>query len=90
MSDPILEQLKNIVISTLDLDESEAQTLADDQPLMGSDLGLDSIDALELVVRVEKEFGIKIKSSEEAREALHSLQTLADFIHKQQAARKVD
>lgn len=76
----ILERLKGIVISTLQLDDVEVGDLADDEPLMGSEMGLDSIDALELVVQVEKEFGIKIKSSEEAREALDSLDSLARFI----------
>lgn len=76
----ILVRLKSIVISTLQLDDVEVDDLADDEPLTGSEMGLDSIDALELVVQVEKEFGIKIKSSEEARTALESLDSLARFI----------
>lgn len=76
----ILARLKAIVISTLQLDDVEEADLADDEPLMGSEMGLDSIDALELVVQVEKEFGIKIKSSETARTALQSLDSLARYI----------
>ena len=47
--------------------------------------GLDSVDALELVVRLEKEFGIKISSSEESRRALSSVAGLAEFIRARQA-----
>jgi acyl carrier protein len=78
--DQILTRLKAIVISTLQLDDVGEADLADDEPLMGSGMGLDSIDALELVVQVEKEFGIKIKSSEAARTALQSLDSLARYI----------
>ena len=49
--------------------------------------GLDSIDALELVVRLEKEFSVKVSSSEESRQALASVGALAAFIREKQAAR---
>jgi acyl carrier protein len=49
---------------------------------VGGGLSLDSIDALELVVRLEKEFGIKISSSEEARSALGSVAALAAFVRQ--------
>ena len=51
-----------------------------DAPLFGTGLGLDSIDALELVVLLEKEYGIVIKDIEEGRPAFRSVRTLADFI----------
>ena len=55
--------------------------IADDEPLIGSvRLGLDSIDALELVLAIEREFGVKIGSSEESRRALGSVRTLADYL----------
>ncbi|WP_309401001.1 phosphopantetheine-binding protein [Cerasicoccus maritimus] len=80
------ERLKNLIIDALQLEDVTPADLDDQEPLMDSGLGLDSIDALELVVRVEKEFGIKIKNSEEAREALGSINTLATFIESRQAA----
>ncbi|GHB90727.1 phosphopantetheine-binding protein [Cerasicoccus arenae] len=77
-------RLKDLIIEALNLEDVAPEDLADDEALMDSGLGLDSIDALELVVRVEKEFSIKIKNSEEAREALGSINTLATFIQSRQ------
>lgn len=79
-------RLKELIIEALNLEDVEPQDLADDEPLMDAGMGLDSIDALELVVRVEKEFGIKIKNSEEAREALGSVNSLAAFVESRQGA----
>ncbi|MEO6876031.1 MAG: phosphopantetheine-binding protein [Opitutaceae bacterium] len=80
MPDPLKSKLKQLIVSTLKLEDVKPEDLADDEPLIGSGLNLDSIDALELVVTLEKEFGIKIKSSEESREALGSIAHLAEFI----------
>ncbi len=80
MSDPLLAKLKTLVVETLRLEDVVASEIPDDEPLIGGGLSLDSIDALELVVRLEKEFGIKISSSEESRIALASIQSLAAFI----------
>jgi acyl carrier protein len=80
MPDPLKTKLKQLIVTTLKLEDVKPEDLADDEPLIGSGLNLDSIDALELVVTLEKEFGIKIKSSEESREALASVAHLAEFI----------
>lgn len=80
MSDPLKTKLKQLIVTTLKLEDVKPEDLADDEPLIGSGLNLDSIDALELVVTLEKEFGLKIKSSEESREALASVAHLAEFI----------
>jgi len=82
MSDPLLPRLKMLVVETLRLEDVVAADIPDDEPLIGGGLSLDSIDALELVVRLEKEFGIKIASSEESRVALASMASLADYIRK--------
>ena len=82
MSDPLLAHLKRLIIDTLKLEDVSPDQLADDEPLMGSGLNLDSIDALELVVRIEKEFGLKISNSEESRQALATLASLAAFIRQ--------
>ncbi len=86
MGEDLKKRLKTLIIEALSLEDVEPDDLADDTPLMESGLGLDSIDALELVVTVEKEFSIKIKNSEEARSALRSIDTLAQFIRERQAA----
>lgn len=80
MPDALKTHLKELIVRTLKLEGVTASDLADDEPLIGSGLNLDSIDALELVVTLEKEFGIKIASSEESRQALASIGHLAEFI----------
>lgn len=82
MTDPLLAKLKALIVDTLRLEDITAAELPDDEPLIGGGLSLDSIDALELVVKLEKEFGIKIASSEESRAALASVSALAAFIRQ--------
>ncbi len=82
MCDNLSSQLKQIIVETLNMEEISVEDIQDDTPLIDSGLGMDSIDALELVVRVEKEFNVKIKSSEEAKLALSSVRSLMDFINK--------
>lgn len=88
MPDPLIARLKVLVVETLKLDDIRPEDIPDDEPLFGSPrFGLDSIDALELVVRLEQEFGVKIASSEESRRALTSIAGLAAFIRAAQSAR---
>ena len=75
------EQLKKIIIEELNLEEIDVSDINDDDPLFGDEgLGLDSLDAVELVVLIQKHFGVEIKDMEEGREALASISSLADFI----------
>ena len=60
----IRADLKKLIVATLNLDGLTPDRIADDEPLFGAGLGLDSVDALELVVALEKEFGISIASHE--------------------------
>lgn len=80
MSDPLKAKLKVLIVETLRLEDIAPADIPDDEPLIGGGLSLDSIDALELVVKLEKEFGIKIASSEESRTALASVSALADYV----------
>ena len=85
MSDPLTLRLKSLIVATLKLDSIKAEEIPDDEPLIGSPhLGLDSIDALELVLALEKEFNVKIGSSEESRQALASVSALAAYIRSRQ------
>jgi acyl carrier protein len=87
MSDPLVARLKTLIVETLKLTDIRPDEIPDDEPLFGSPrFGLDSIDALELVLKLEKEFGVKIGSSEESRKALGSVSTLAAFIRARHAA----
>ena len=84
--DPLVSQLKNLIVTTLKLDGVRPDDIPDDEILIGSPrFGLDSVDALELVLALEKEFGVKIGSSEESRQALATVNSLAEFIRAHQA-----
>lgn len=89
MADPLTTRLKHIIVETLHLEGVTPEDIKDDEPLIGSGLALDSIDALELVVKLEKEFGIKIGSSEESKQALSSVAGLAEFIRRRADAAKL-
>jgi acyl carrier protein len=84
MSDPLTLRLKNLIIATLKLDGIRPEDIPDDEPLIGSPrFGLDSVDALEIVLAIEKEFKVKIGSSEESRKALATVNTLAAYLKAQ-------
>jgi acyl carrier protein len=76
----LISQLKLMIVETLNLEDVDPSDITDEEPLFGSKLDLDSIDALELVVSLEKKYKIKIGSSEESKAALKSVNTLADLI----------
>jgi len=73
-------RLRELIVSSLNLEGLEPASIADDEPLFNEGLGLDSVDALELVVALEKEFRIRIESEQASRDAFGSLRSLADFI----------
>ena len=73
-------ELKANIIEALKLQDITPADIGDDDPLFGEGLGLDSIDALELVVMLEKKYGILIKDMEEGRPAFQSVNSLVAFI----------
>ncbi len=79
------EKLKELRISGLRLQDRAPAGIADDQPIFVEGLGLDSIDALELVVLIEEHFGIAIPDEEIGKQAFASINALADFIVAEQA-----
>jgi acyl carrier protein len=64
----------------------DPDSIADDQPLFGAGLGLDSVDALELLLGLEAEFGIRVKGDRIRRDAFTCVNTLAAFVERHQAA----
>lgn len=84
MSDqrPTRERLKQLLIDSLQLEGRTPESLGDEEPLFGAGLGLDSVDALELVVALEKEYGVRIDSEKMRREDLASIAGLERFVNR--------
>lgn len=73
-------KLKELLIERLKFDDMTPDDIADDEPLFAGGLGLDSIDALEIVVMLETEFGLKVKNEGSARDHFKSISSLAAFV----------
>jgi len=80
--DELVLQLKNEIIEVLNLEEITPDDIDENAPLFGEGLGLDSIDALELIVLLEKNYGIKLQDANEGREIFKSISSMADYIQK--------
>lgn len=76
----LIAELKEKIIETLDLIDVTPDDIKDDGPLVGGALGIDSIDVLELVMMIDREYGVKIDSKELGQKIFTSLKTLADYI----------
>ncbi|MBD1391679.1 phosphopantetheine-binding protein [Mucilaginibacter glaciei] len=74
------EQLKRQIIQFLNLTDLTPADISDNEPLFGDGLGLDSIDSLELIVLLKKEYNIDIKDPREGRKVLVDVATIADYI----------
>ncbi|MDO4880921.1 MAG: phosphopantetheine-binding protein [Capnocytophaga sp.] len=79
MQDLILE-LKHKIIEVLNLEEVSVEDINEDDALFGDGLGLDSIDALELIVLLDKTYGIRLSDPKQGREIFHSIRTMAEYI----------
>ena len=78
------KKLKEMIIEELQIEDITPNEIDDDAALFGDGLGLDSLDAVELVVQLQVYFGVEIKNIEEGRPALQSINTLAEFIKTKQ------
>ena len=76
-------QLKEQIIEELNLEGMSPEDIENDAPLFGEGLGLDSIDALELVVILENYHGVKILDESIGKKVLYSIDTMAEYIMKQ-------
>jgi len=76
------EQLKSQIIQFLNLTDLTTADIKDNEPLFGDGLGLDSIDSLELIVLLKKEYGITIKDPREGRKILVDVNTMVDYIEE--------
>jgi acyl carrier protein len=76
----LIEELKVKLIEQLKLEDIEPSDIDASQPLFGDGLGLDSIDALELIVLMERDYGIKISDPQEGKAVFATLTTMAEYI----------
>jgi len=85
MTDSTLKkEIKLLIIETLNIDDVEPDEVSDEDPLFaeGNALGLDSIDALEIVMALQEKYGVRIDDKNQSRFILRSIATIADFIEK--------
>jgi acyl carrier protein len=75
-------QLKKQIIEFLNLTDLKPEDIQDDEELFGGGLGLDSIDSLELIVLLNREYGITIKDPKEGRRVLIDVNTMVDYVEK--------
>ncbi len=80
----LIKKLKLEIIEQLNLEDMEVDDIDAKEPLFGEGLGLDSIDALELIVLLEKEYGIKIQNPKDGQKIFFSIETMAQFIKENQ------
>lgn len=78
----LILKLKQQLIEALNLEEITPEEIDTDAPLFGEGLGLDSIDALEIILILEKQYGIRLENPAEAKPIFYSVRTLAEFIEK--------
>lgn len=82
MNEELIEQLKLQIIEALNLEGMTPADIDDNAPLFGDGLGLDSIDVLELIVLIEKNYGIRLTSPAEGKRVFQSVAVMADYVAK--------
>jgi acyl carrier protein len=84
--DELKQEIKELIISSLELEDIKPEDINDEAPIFGKGLGLDSIDALELGVAIKKKFGVKLSAeSEDSKKHFASVNALAEFISAEKA-----
>ena len=84
-----MEKLKVQIIERLNLKDLKPENIGNDQPLFVEGIGLDSIDALELIVLLQQEYNIKLSNAEDGPRVFHSVKTMAEYITANSSAVKV-
>ena len=85
-NDHLIEKIKQLIIQRLKLVDMTPEMIENDAPLFGEGLGLDSIDALELVLGLEKEFGVIIPDVEGGQEVCEYVRTVAQYVFENQGS----
>ncbi|VAX38164.1 Acyl carrier protein (ACP1) [hydrothermal vent metagenome] len=76
----VRSQLKELLVDHLSLEDIDPKSIKDDEPLFGDGLGLDSLDAVEIVVLLQRNFGLEVSDMEKGREIFYSIDTLAQYV----------
>ncbi|HPT04726.1 MAG TPA: phosphopantetheine-binding protein [Bacteroidales bacterium] len=86
-STPLKVEIKQLIIDTLKIQDVKPEDVPDDAPLFGTDnvLGLDSIDALEIIMALQRKYNVRMDDQNLARFILTSINTIAEFIEKESA-----
>ena len=84
-----MEKLKKQIIERLNLKDLKPENIGNDQPLFVEGIGLDSIDALELIVLLQQEYNIRLSNAEDGPRVFHSVRTMADYITANSAPAKI-
>lgn len=77
----IRKLLKELLVDNLSLEDIQPEDIKDDEILFGDGLGLDSLDAVEIVVLLQRNFGLEVKDMKQGREIFYSIDTLARYVH---------
>lgn len=80
--DELCEELKGDIIKSLNLEDMSAADIDSDAALFGEGVGLDSIDALELIVLLEKKYGIRLANASDGKQIFKSVRTMAEYVQK--------
>jgi len=86
VSSSLHQELKQLIVESLQLEDIDPTTISDTDALFGAGLALDSIDALELATAIARKYDVKVSQDEETRNAFRSVNHLAEFIQAKQAA----
>ncbi len=78
----LLNELKTKIVAVLNLNDVDPEAIKEDEQLVGGNLDIDSIDVLEMVIMIEKDYGVKIDNRELGAKVFSTLRTLAEYIYE--------